>query len=125
MVDRSADPIGQPRFALLNLHRRSWSELAAIATRLHEREGSERTAQSDEALTHKWCRTVRRRMYNPALREGELHMPSRISRALIVCVAASVVAVFIGVVHAQGPAALRWVKAAPFPEPEEELYAVT
>ena len=29
------------------------------------------------------------------------------------------------VVHAQNPMLLRWGKAAPFPEPEEELYGVT
>ena len=29
------------------------------------------------------------------------------------------------VVHAQNPMTLRWDKAAPFPEPEEELYGVT
>ena len=49
-------------------------------------------------------------------------MPSSIKRALIAIAAASLVAAFIGVVHAQAPAGLRWVKAAPFPEPEEELY---
>jgi N-acetylneuraminic acid mutarotase len=49
-------------------------------------------------------------------------MPSSIKRSLMVIAAASLVAVLIGVVHAQAPAGLRWVKAAPFPEPEEELY---
>jgi N-acetylneuraminic acid mutarotase len=49
-------------------------------------------------------------------------MPSSINRSLVVVAAAAVVAAFIGVVQAQGPDGLRWVKAAPFPEPEEELY---
>src|SRR5262245_21354669 len=49
------------------------------------------------------------------------------SRALIA--AAAVTAAVLGTarVLAQAPpgGSLRWVKAAPFPEPEEELYAVT
>ena len=49
-------------------------------------------------------------------------MPSSSKRSLVMIAAAAFVAAFIGVVHAQGPGGLRWVKAAPFPEPEEELY---
>ena len=54
-------------------------------------------------------------------------MPWRITRALTVVAAATAIAVYVGVViHAQAPAssggALRWAKASPFPEPEEELY---
>ena len=47
---------------------------------------------------------------------------------MMVLAAASLVAAFIGVVQTQAqaqgqaPGGLRWVKAAPFPEPEEELY---
>ena len=51
-------------------------------------------------------------------------MPSSIKRSLMVVAAASLAAAFIGVGHAQSQAqgGLRWAKAAPFPEPEEELY---
>jgi len=45
------------------------------------------------------------------------------SFALIAIVA--LVAALFGGAPLQAQAALRWVKAAPFPEPEEELYAVT
>src|SRR5207237_3914174 len=52
---------------------------------------------------------------------------SRMSRRLLAFIAAvSLIAAAVGTVRlaAQAPG-LRWVKAAPFPEPEEELYAVT
>ena len=53
-------------------------------------------------------------------------MSWRITRALTVVAAATAMALYVGVsVRAQAPApggGPRWVKAAPFPEPEEELY---
>ena len=71
---------------------------------------------------------VRRRPgYNPSASEGELQMSWRITRALTVVAAATAMALYVGVsVRAQAPApggGPRWVKGAPFPEPEEELYA--
>ena len=56
-------------------------------------------------------------------------MPSIGNRSLALIASAALIAAVAGTarVIAQAPAggALRWVKAAPFPEPEEELYAVT
>ena len=56
-------------------------------------------------------------------------MSSRVRRLLTATCAVSFVFVCVGRVEAQAPAAasaagapLRWTKAAPFPEPEEELY---
>src|SRR5262249_41906389 len=53
-------------------------------------------------------------------------MPSNLNRSLVWAVAASLLAGALGAAHllAQAPSGgpLRWVKAAPFPEPEEELY---
>src|SRR5689334_6828173 len=45
------------------------------------------------------------------------------SFAAIVAVALG--ATLFGAAHLQAQAVPRWVKAAPFPEPEEELYALT
>ncbi len=39
-------------------------------------------------------------------------------------VLASLLTVSAALVHAQNPMLLRWDKAAPFPEPEEELYGI-
>ena len=39
-------------------------------------------------------------------------------------VIASLLVTSAGLVHAQNPMLLRWDKAAPFPEPEEELYGI-
>ena len=53
-------------------------------------------------------------------------MPSMSRRSIALMAAVSLIAAVVGAAHvvAQAPsgASLRWVKAAPFPEPEEELY---
>ncbi|HKC39768.1 MAG TPA: hypothetical protein VKC15_09535, partial [Gemmatimonadales bacterium] len=53
--------------------------------------------------------------------------PFNSTRRAVVSALAITIALFaIGavLVHAQNPMLLRWDKAAPFPEPEEELYGV-
>ena len=56
-------------------------------------------------------------------------MSSTFKRSLALVAAAAITAAALGTtrVRAQAPSggSLRWVKGAPFPEPEEELYAVT
>ena len=47
------------------------------------------------------------------------------THSFAVMVIAVVVAAVVSAAHLHAQAGLRWVKAAPFPEPEEELYAVT
>src|SRR5258705_4402656 len=60
-------------------------------------------------------------IYNRAHAGGRMY-----SRSLAIIAAVSLIAVAAGTTRlaaqAGGP---RWVKGAPFPEPEEELYAVT
>ena len=56
----------------------------------------------------------------------ERDMPTGFKRLFVIAAAAALGAVVVGdTVRAQNPPArgMRWTKAAPFPEPEEELYA--
>src|SRR5258705_13898932 len=67
-----------------------------------------------------------RRARAPAER-GHAVTPFNATRRAVVSALAITIALFaIGavLVHAQNPMLLRWDKAAPFPEPEEELYGV-
>src|SRR5258705_5398789 len=54
------------------------------------------------------------RMFTSAVRA----IGSTLAIAVVLCAAG------VALVHAQNPMLLRWDKAAPFPEPEEELYGV-
>ena len=72
-------------------------------------------------------RTLRRKAFNlksfPA--REERYMSPGLRRLLVIVAATSLAAIIVGDhVRAQNPPArgLRWSKAAPFPEPEEELY---
>src|SRR5262245_61514074 len=68
----------------------------------------------------RWSRSGHGRCVCPAVTAERGHAMRIVKGSLTL----TLLALGVTLVHAQNPMLLRWDKAAPFPEPEEELYGV-